>query len=303
MEYGECNESSWMGQAFTSPPENDEELYCHHRGSRKKNPVKIITSATMTIVERQSMAKRALRGMLGGLLVPFFTFTVLAQGLSFEVLQGNGNKGGEKVIYMPGMFRQEDKDGHIGIVRLDKEMFISINPAEKTYTEVTFAQMEKKVKQGRAMGNEAMKKRLEGMPPEQRKMIEERMAGTTGQRDETKTEVAATGEQKVIEGYRCTRYIVKHNGKELERIWATKEVPNFTSVRKDFQRIGSFFASMGARSTMAWIEKVDGFPIERSGTGTSEKITKIQQGSFPKSAFEIPQGYTKTKSQLEEGGQ
>jgi hypothetical protein len=245
------------------------------------------------------MTKSTIRGMLGGLLVPFIAVSALAQGLSFEILHGTDETKVEKSIYMPGMFKSEGKDGHISIMRLDKEMFITTSPAEKTYREMTFAQMETQMKQGRSKAVDAMKKRMEGMPPEKRKMMEERIAAMTGQREEVKMEIVPTGEHKVIDGYQCTGYTIKRNGKEEETVWASKDVPNFASMRKDFQRFAAFLTSMRAGgNAFASFEKIDGFPIETTGTGHSERMRKIQAGSFPVSAFEVPPGYTKEKSRL-----
>jgi len=243
------------------------------------------------------MTRFTFRGIFGGLLIPLIAANVLAQGLSFEVLRGQDEAAVEKGMYMPGMFKSAGKDGHISILRLDKEVMITINPDQKTYKEITFAQMEMQMKQGRSKAADMMKQRMENMPPDQRKIMEERMAAMNGHREEAKTEIVPTGEQKVVDGHQCTGYIVKRNGKDQETVWATKDVPNFASMRKDFQRIATLFTSMGAgRNAFASLEKIDGFPIETTGTGHSERIRKIQAGTFPVSAFEIPPGYTKEKS-------
>ena len=249
------------------------------------------------------MVTWTLRGIFGCLLVPLFSLTALAQGLSFEIVRGDGDATGvDKGLYMPGKFRQEDKNGQVSILRLDKELMITIDPENKTFTEMTFKDFESRVKHNRAKTDEVMKKRIAEMPPEQRKKMEERMAAMTRPHIEAKVEVVETGKQKNIDGYSCTGYTLKRDGKEIETVWATRDIPNFSSVRKDFQRIASFFTSVaGSRGVFASLEKIDGFPIERSGpTGTRERITKIQKGSFPASAFEIPPGYAKEKSQLEE---
>jgi len=146
--------------------------------------------------------------MACGLLMSFIAVSAPAQGLSFETMHQNDEAKVSKNLYMPGMFRSEEWDGHISILRLDKEMILSIAPAQRTYTEITFAQMETQLKLSRTRGM--------GM-------------------------------------------------------------------------------GMG-RSAFASLEKIDGFPIEQSGTSTSEKIRKIQAGSFPMSAFEVPPGYTKEKT-------
>ncbi len=244
------------------------------------------------------MARGMLRGMLGGVLMSVVALTAHAQGISFEILHGNDRKAVDKGTYMPGMFRQEGEDGEVSILRLDKELMITLIPSKKSYREMTFAEMGTRVKKGRSMATDAMKKRMQGMPPEQRKKLEERMAALTGTGEDVKTDIVQTGGQKTIEGYRCTGYVVKRNGKDVETIWASKDVPNFASVRHDFQRIVALFSSIGSgRNAFASIEKIDGFPIETIGTGYTEKITKIRSGSFPVSAFEVPPGYTKATSE------
>jgi hypothetical protein len=249
------------------------------------------------------MAPWTLRGLLGGLLISLFSLTVMAQGLSFEILEGEDDQAQvEKGLYMPGMFRQEDENGHVSILRLDKGLMISINQEKRTYTETTFKEFEAFMKQSQVKADEAMKSQLAGMPPEQRKELERQMAAMTGRRVAAKVEVVETGKRRSIDGYSCAGYTVKRDGKEIETVWATRDIPNFSSIRKDFQRIGSIFNSItGGHSAFASLEKIDGFPIERIETdGAREKITKIKKGSFPASAFKIPAGYTKEDSSSEE---
>jgi hypothetical protein len=246
------------------------------------------------------MTHRTFRGVFVSLLIPLFALTGFAQGISFEILHGNDRSEGDKGTYMPGMFRSDGKDGKISILRLDKEIMISIDPAKKTYTERTFTQLQSKIKEGRSQAAEAMKKQMEGMPPDQRKKMQERMSGFTGNHDEATLEVVQNGQQKTIGEYHCTGYTLKRNGKEVETIWATKDVPNYASLRKDFQRIAALFTSIGAgRNVFGSLEKVDGFPIERTGSGIAQKISNIRGGSFPVSSFEVPPGYTREKSDLE----
>jgi hypothetical protein len=246
------------------------------------------------------MVHRNFCGVLVAMLIPFFTLSALAQGISFEIIHGNDQSKADEGSYMPGMFRQDGKDGRISILRLDKELMISIDPAKKTYTEMTFAQLGTKIKQGRSKAADAMSKQMEGMPPDQRKKMQERMAAFTGNHDEGSLEVVQTGQQKTIGQYHCKGYTLRRNGKDIETIWATTDLPNYASLRKDFQRLATLFTSIGAgRNVFASMEKIDGFPIERSGTGISQSISTIRTGSFPASSFEVPPGYTREKSERE----
>ena len=183
---------------------------------------------------------------------------------------------------MPGMFKSEGKDGHISILRLDKQVMISTSPAQKTYSEITFAQMEKQITQGRSKAADAMKKRMEGMPPEKRKMMEDQMAKITGHREEVKMETVPTGEHKVIDGYQCTGYVIKRNGKDEETVWATKMFRISHRCEKTFCGSGKCLRRWVWVGTcfILWRRSMDS-PLKRMGRAIRRKSEISRQGLSP----------------------
>ncbi len=76
---------------------------------------------------------------------------------------------------MPGMLKNVSHSEEISIVRLDKEMIYTLDPSRREYTAMTFAEAEA---QARAAGEKMkaqmaeMKKHLENLPADQRKLVE-----------------------------------------------------------------------------------------------------------------------------------
>jgi hypothetical protein len=124
--------------------------------------------------------------------------------------------------YMPGGGEQNQ----VTITRLDKELIWNINITEKTYTEMTFAQvkgMMEKVK------TQVMKK------PE-------------GEEAKLKFDVKKTGQKKKIGGYQCEEHIIKmiaegrdpQTGKVQEfevhtHLWVSAKVKGYDQLQ-DFQK-------------------------------------------------------------------
>jgi hypothetical protein len=145
-----------------------------------------------------------------------------------------------------------------------------------------------------------MEKKLESMPPEQRKMVEQMMGDKLkGASGESSVDVTKTTETKTISGYPCTKYVVKQGDKDFATLWTTTSVPDFSGMKDDFKefsaRVSSMIPMKGAQIATA-MKKVEGFPIQTSLAGITTTVTKVTKGSIPASEFEPPQGYTKVKA-------
>ena len=223
----------------------------------------------------------------------------LSQGLYFESQKSSG--GTEKAWYTPGKFKSVDSDGKGVIVLIDKETFIQLDPGKKSYTEMTFADMKKMTDAGQSMLSSMMKKRMESLSPEQRKMVEERMAKyNQGSSSETKYEVTNTGETKTISGYPCTKYIVKRNGEDFETIWATKALGNVDAVHKDMEKFSTKVASTFnlKNAPLSWFKEIPGFPIETDQHTSTSTVSRIEKRAVSDAEFEVPAGYTKEQPEM-----
>jgi hypothetical protein len=244
-----------------------------------------------------------------------FTF---GQGMFWESTQTFPKMGGTtdtaKYYYMPEKFKiVAGREGNATILRYDKQIMIMLNPTEKTYSEVSFADLEKITKKASAKMDQKMaelQEKLKSMPEDQRKMVEQMMGNKLpGAKNEPKLEVVKSGDTKKISGYSCRRYIVNRDGKEILSVWATKDVKGFETIRKDldeFQRRMAAMNPMIAKGTMEGLKQIDGFPIETDfGDTMKEVVFKVETRSIPEKEFEIPEGFKKVKSPMmqgEEGG-
>ncbi len=216
-----------------------------------------------------------------------------SQGLYVETEKSSGRT--EKLWFMPAKFKSVDSDGKMTIVRLDKETIYQIDPENHSYTAMTFTEMRQMANASRSMMDAMMKKRLEALPPEKRKELEEKMeAYQKGSSGDVKYDVVNTGESKTISGYPCSKYIVKRNEKEFQTIWATGALGDVEVARKDLEQLTEKMASlMNSRSApLSWFKQIPGFPVQTEETGTTTTVSHVERRAVSNSEFEVPTGYT-----------
>ncbi|MBM4160693.1 MAG: DUF4412 domain-containing protein [Ignavibacteria bacterium] len=243
-------------------------------------------------------------------LAMIMSASVFAQGLYWEsTTTGEGATQISKMFYMPKMFKIVTNQAEYVLLRLDREMFYTVHPGEKTYSEMSFADMEKTMKGAGARMDKAMeqmREQMKDMPEEQRKQVEQMMGGMMkGKEKGTKApvEVIKTSERKTVSGRGCTKYILRRGDEVIATLWVTKEVKEFEAMSKDFAEFSRRMMAMNPATTDAaegW-DKIDGFPMETEHSkGIKTVVTKIEKQSVPVSDFEVPKGYKKVKSKMAE---
>lgn len=235
-----------------------------------------------------------------------------SQGLYWESVttgRKENDEGVSKFYYMPGMYKAVMEDGQNAvIIRLDKEKMLVVDNKEKTYQEMTFAEMETMMKGVGSKMQEAMKqmeKEMANMPEEQRKMVEQMMGKNPMKKGETKVDVKKTGETKTISKYSCTKYVLKGGDDDVTTVWATKDISDFKVMQKDMQEFGKRMAAMMPENLAARIDRsineIDGFPVRTEmKDGTTMTVTSVEKRSTPVSEFEAPSGYKKEKPPMME---
>lgn len=247
------------------------------------------------------------------LAVMLFIFCIVpslfAQGLYWESNTSGGPLGAtphlSKLYAMPKMFRQEEASGDIFIVRLDKNEVYMIKPADKTYSAMTFAELEEGMRQMGSQANERMaemRKQMKDMPEEQRKAMEKMMGNMMGGGEgDAPLKVTGSGERKSVTGYGCSKYVVTSGTEEIMSLWLTRDIKEMDAMRKDWkefaQRMASLIPGRGKAMAEAF-KRIEGFPMETNMGGITTVVTKIEKRSTPASSFDIPSGYTKTESPL-----
>ena len=242
-------------------------------------------------------------------LVLLFAGSALAQGLYWEstTTMTGGPMGDRKTtaqnFAMPKMFKVVN-DSKVMILRLDQEKIYDVNPGAKTYSEMTFAQIEEMAKKtGDKMA--AFREKIKNMPPEQQKKMEALAAMMPGGA-EAKIEIVNAGDTKTISGFPCTKYVMKRGGKDFLTLWVTKAVTGFDNLRKDWVEFGKRMATLSNMTGLGdAYQQIDGFPVETDMSmmgSTTTVVTKVEKRSTPASEFDVPAGFTKTETPMLEKG-
>ncbi len=241
------------------------------------------------------MRSKFRRLALGMALVPCLAALAGAQGLTFEVNNSNHAEGGQYISYRPQMLRAESRDSsRVTIVRLDKGMVYMLNPRQKTYREISFDQLNARLKGEMSRLEQLKEKQLQSLTPEQRREAQQG-AQTGGSMDMTGKAVA-TGETRTIDGHRCTKYIITGTGRQEATLWVTADVPEADTLKNDIRQLASRFSDVAARyGVLELAQNIDGFPIELRHAGMVQTFTDINRASFPPQYFEVPAGYTLVK--------
>ena len=238
-------------------------------------------------------------------LILYCSASAFAQGLYWQsTTEAAGSKGTEESYAMPKMFKMvrnsETRNGSIMIFRLDKQLFWNVNQEEKTYSEITFSDMEKMA--GRSAERmAAMKERMKEMPEEQRKMMEKMMGG-----NDQPVEVKKTAETKTISGYKCTKFLVLRGKEEMMSLWVTDQLKEFKPLMADWKSVSERMSALTAGFAKGIADiytKINGFPMQTTlsmmGQTATTIVTRVEKRSLSASEFEVPAGYTKVWSEME----
>ena len=196
------------------------------------------------------------------------------------------------------------------IFRQDKERFWLIDNQNKTYMEMTqqdLRKMKEKLDGAMAM----IQEKLQSLPPEQRKTVEQLMKGkmpaATPEALKIVYKKVATGEK--INQWICDKYEGHATEKDTEEIWTTdwQQVGITEADLKVIRGMGEFFAEFA--KNLPFLSKIgskeweqehgySGFPIRTiysSGTQVRYKVEvkEIRRQDFAASLFELPSGLQK----------
>lgn len=203
---------------------------------------------------------------------------------------------------------QSGRDQTITIMRLDKEVIWQLNPAKKTYSEMTFAQIENVASKAGGKMDAAMAKmqeQMKNMSEEERKMMEKMMGGrmpAAGAQNSAAVQVKNTGEHKTISGFSTTKYTVQQGDQTTMTLWVTKDIKGFEEMRDDWHSFSKRMAAMApqGRGMADAYKNIDGFPVQTEMGGIITTVTKVERRSAPASEFEIPSGYKKVRGEMED---
>lgn len=205
----------------------------------------------------------------------------------------------EKTFYKPRKFKIMNlTTGKTTIIRMDKELMWTVDNNNKTYTEVTFAQMQDAMQSTRS----ALKEEMKDMSPEEQKAMEQLMGKKLGpmfgEEATLDLSIERTGKQKTIMDYDCEQVILKLNTKPVMEMWLTDKYTMGTDFFELYQRMGLIKGKFNEEA-----KKVQGLPLASKvkidiGMGKIESeslVTKLVATAVSNSEFEVLKDYTKKK--------
>ena len=234
-------------------------------------------------------------------LLVLTAITAYSQGLYWEQTATGSIMGKDHEMHSKGYLKPtklktvSDEDNRVTIIRSDKEVIYMVNTKDKTYSEITFKQVEAQLaKAGEQM--KEMREKLKDMPPEQRKMMEGVMGGMVGEKE---YQLKKTGEKKKVAGYSCEKVVMMDGDKEAAQFWITKEMGSMKEYAKDWSKLMDKVAQGPMAKMYRKLAELDGFAMEMKFMGINSTTTKLEKRSLGDDEFEVPAGFKKVEREDE----
>lgn len=198
---------------------------------------------------------------------------------------GGGGPQTETIYLSRNAIRHASSSGSDLIMRFDQEKMISIDHARKTYTAVTFDEMQKMIDE--AAG--AMKQ----MDPKQVEAMRQAMGGGLGE-----VKVTKLGPGETIAGYATEKYEVSMPPMVMET-HAAPALPlppaYYNAMKLRTPGTGMFDASKMydemKKITGLVLKQVSTMTIMNMSSTTTTVTTSVEKGALPPSTFDPPAGY------------
>jgi hypothetical protein len=204
--------------------------------------------------------------------------------------RGGGSSTGTDYL-SKNAIKTSSSDGTDSIIRFDTQKLITIDNKKKTYSEITFQELQDMInKVGAAAGQ---------MNDEDMAMMKKMMGQMA-----TSFSVAKVGPGETIAGYATEKYLLKGPIEaEISAASDLKMPATYYDVMK-FQMPSMPMFDMG--KMYEEMKKISGFPLKTVTTmkmmgnemKTTKVVTSIEKGAIPASVFEIPAGYKRVEAKL-----
>ena len=213
--------------------------------------------------------------------------TVHQTTTSTGMMGGGGGGPQNSTIYFSGnAMKHSSADGNDVIMRFDQQKMVFIDNKKKTYSEMTFDELQQTMDK---MGGQ-----LKGMDPQQLEAMRKMMGQTMGD-----VKVTPQGAGETIAGYATDKYLISMGPMEMEVSAApTFQIPpayyNAVKLRMPKNPMfdaGKLYDEMGKIKGMT-MKSVMTMKIMNMAMTTTTVVTSVEKGSIPASTFAVPAGYT-----------
>jgi len=217
------------------------------------------------------------------------------------------------VLYLEGRKVRTETDKYVFILDFEAGKILTLNLAEKSYTEVGLEQLrqaQKQAEQWMANLREQMKKNLENLPPEKKAEMQKKIDALpkdVGQAEKpVKVTVQGTGKQQDINGFPSSEYEIYEDGEKTAVYWLTTKVSNkpFDLYQTELSKWMAGMSSLGGDRLRDWQYLRDkGFPVKvervRPVLGSvlyKWEVKKVEEESLADSLFRLPDGYKRSEA-------
>ena len=228
-----------------------------------------------------------------------------------EVVKG-GDKGDKQQVVLQSnqmkvTMMDSGKPVFVSIIDLNSQTITQVDYSERYFMTAPVKEFVQTMGNMMAGANKEMQEAMKGVPPEQRKMMEDMMRsqmGSGGGKDcrEPKTELWKTGQQATIAGYPAVRYDVMADGKLSSELWIAKGITAWNEL--DSKKLAQFGAEMAKLAGCgqgqqglpgadpSWKVANEGYPVRTvdKTRGTIE-VVKAESRAVPAAEFQAPSGF------------
>jgi hypothetical protein len=210
--------------------------------------------------------------------------SLMSQGLTMnETSTANGKTTTSTTYFSGNATKRSSADGQDSIVRFDQEKIVTVDHKKKTYSEITFKQLQ-----------EILNKVTSGMPqdPEAMAAIKKMMGGNSAP-----LTVSKQGPGETIAGYATEKYLV--TGPIEMEIWAAPELKlpaaYYDAIKMRLPAnpvldMGKMYDAFKQINGMA-MKSVMKMKVMSMSITTTTEVTSVQKGAIPPATFEVPVGY------------
>jgi hypothetical protein len=219
----------------------------------------------------------------------------------------------ESTTYLQGKRIRTETEGRIWVMDFEKGQLITINPTDKTYTELSLKDLKEAQKQAMEWMKSLraqMEEKMKDMTPEARAAMQKKLdslpAGTFEGEEPGKITVKATGKKEKINGFACEEYQVYEDGNLTTQYWLAPSVSTkaFDAYQKELSKWLEGMGPLGADRLREWEHIRDhGFPIKVTQVNPTagklsfdREILGVEEKSLDQALFQPPKDYKRTES-------
>jgi len=251
----------------------------------------------------------------------FFTALLLLAGIPAQaetVLQyspvqasADGAGSGTQTIFIRnGKIRMETTTGgktQVTLFNQATQSFTALNDERRTYMVIdkNFSNnMQQRVQDARSQAMAKMKKRLQGMSPERRSLIESAMTGRMQQAKtpaKTSYSLKDTGKTEKIHGIPC-RTVLAYKGRQVKTEMCVATIQALNMSQADYRTLlamQDFMAKMSSgmmqgSGILPGGETLGGVPVRIRNMDSHQgaELSRVSHDPLPDGSFQIPAGYS-----------